>query len=290
MSDAYEDFFYAAQDGLNLHARIYGRGLPGLPVICLPGLTRNARDFHELALILSKDARHPRPVLVFDYRGRGESAWAADWKTYDPLVETGDVLAGLAAMDIARGAFIGTSRGGLIIMILAAMRPGLLKAAILNDVGPRLEGEGLAQIRAYLTRMPRPGDWAEATAIVRAANDQAFTALGDDDWTRMTRALFRDRDGKPVADFDPALVKTVETLDFSQPLPELWPQFEGLRDIPVMAIRGGNSRLLSQATLEEMAQRHPRLTTVTVDGQGHAPLLETGELPAKIAAFVAALG
>lgn len=290
MTDGYEDFHYTSQDGLRLHARVYGRTNGALPVVCLPGLTRNARDFHELALLLSRDPARPRSVVVFDYRGRGESAWAPDWKTYDPVVETGDVLAGLAALDIAQAAFIGTSRGGLIIMILAAMRPAVLRAAILNDVGPRIEAEGLAQIRAYLTRMPKPADWSEAAAIVKAANNEAFTALTDADWQRMTRAIYTEKGGRPVPDFDPALTKTVAAVDLSQPLPELWPQFEGLGEIPVMAIRGANSRLLSAVTLDEMAQRHPRFTSVVVDGQGHAPLLETGDLPAKIAAFLATIG
>lgn len=290
MTDGFEDFHYTSQDGLRLHARVYGRTNGALPVVCLPGLTRNARDFHELALFMSRDPARPRPVVVFDYRGRGGSAWTPDWKTYDPLVETGDVLAGLAALDIAQAAFIGTSRGGLIIMILAAMRPALLRAAVLNDVGPRIEAEGLAQIRAYLTRMPKPADWSDAAAIVKAASNEAFTALTDADWQRMTHAIYTEKGGRPVPDFDPALIKTVATVDLSQPLPELWPQFEGLREIPVLAIRGANSRLLSAATLDEMALRHPRFTSIIVDGQGHAPLLETGDLPAKIAAFLATIG
>lgn len=286
MADGFEDFFYTTQDGLRLHARLYGMEHKALPVVCLPGLTRNVRDFHDLALALSTQAPVPHPVIAFDYRGRGESAWAADAATYTVVTEAEDILAGLSALGVAHAAFIGTSRGGLILHVLAAMRPASLKAVILNDVGPRIESEGLAQIKAYLTQMPRPSNWDEAIAATKSINEAAFTALGNADWERFARAIFREREGRLAPDFDPMLIETVKTVDLSQPLPELWPQFEGFRDIPVMAIRGANSRLLSAETLDEMATRHPGLVTVTVEGQGHAPLLETAGLPEKIEAFL----
>jgi pimeloyl-ACP methyl ester carboxylesterase len=283
----FDDFFYASPDGLKLHARVYGDGIEGpLPAICLPGLTRNARDFHELALHLSRGARTPRKVVAFDYRGRGQSDHDRNWRNYDPLVETGDILAGLVALGIERGAFIGTSRGGLIIFAIAAMRPALLKAAVLNDVGPVIDGAGVAQIRGYLERAPKPRDMAEAIAIQKAAQAASFPALTDADWERAGRAFFRDDGGRLVADFDPALLRTLKRIDLSKPLPTLWPQFLGLRSIPVLAIRGENSRLTSAETHEEMARQHPDIRTVTVAGQGHAPFLETAGLPDKIAAFL----
>jgi len=286
-SQSYENFFYSAADGLKLHARIYGKTHEGtLPVICLAGLTRNAADFHELAISLSTDPAHPRQIVAFDYRGRGRSAYDKNWKNYDPLVEAGDVLAGLVALDIGHGAFIGTSRGGLIIMILAAMRPGVLKAAILNDIGPVVQAEGLMQIRAYLERAPKPSSFEDAIAISKRVNGEAFSALSHADWERMIRAIYRDENGVPVPDFDPALLNTLAGIDLDKPLPELWPQFEGLADIPVMAIRGANSQLFSAETLMEMARRHPGLTALTVEGQGHAPLLETGDLPSDIKRFL----
>jgi pimeloyl-ACP methyl ester carboxylesterase len=284
---AFRDFFYSAQDGLRLHARIYGHDGDGaLPAVCLAGLTRNARDFHELALRLSSTAKRTRKVIAFDYRGRGQSARDRNWKNYDVLVETGDILAGLTALGIDHGAFIGTSRGGLIIMTIAAMRPTLLRAAVLNDVGPVIEGEGLAGIRAYLERAPKPRTLADAIAISRAANDQAFSALEDADWERMVAALYREEAGTLVADFDPALLNVVTSVDLNAPLPVLWPQFMGLVSVPLMAVRGANSKLLSQATLEEMRRRHPDCEMITVQGQGHAPLLETAGLPGRIEGFL----
>lgn len=285
--EGFSNHYYSSTDGLKLHARIYGDDAnSALPVVCLPGLTRNARDFHELALHLSRDAKTPRKVVAFDYRGRGGSAYDKEWQNYNIGVEAGDIVAGLIALGIEHAAFIGTSRGGLIIHVLAATRPGALKAVVLNDIGPVVEGEGFAHIRAYLERAPKPASFAEAVAFLRSIHGQAFSALTDQDWERMVRALYRDEGGKPIADFDPALLKTVAGLDLSQPLPALWAQFQGLTGVPMLAIRGENSKLLSARTLEEMARRHPSIETITVEGQGHAPMLETGLLPARIEVFL----
>lgn len=286
----FSDIYYSATDGLKLHARVYGETSETLPLVCLPGLTRNARDFHQLAVFLSREAETRRKVVAFDYRGRGGSDYDRNWQNYDVQVETRDIVDGLTALGIEEAAFLGTSRGGLIVFVLTAMRPAAIKAVILNDVGPVLEGAGLAHIQSYLKRAPKPASFAEAVEVQRSANGEAFSALSDADWQRMVRALYRDEGGRPVADYDPALANTMQSADFSKPLPVLWPQFDALANVPVLAIRGANSRLLSAKTLAAMAERHPRLRAITVEGQGHAPLLETGDLPEKIAAFLAKIG
>jgi pimeloyl-ACP methyl ester carboxylesterase len=283
----FSDFHYTSTDGLRLYARIYGENVVNEPpVVCLAGLTRNARDFHDLALYLSRRAQTPRKVIAFDYRGRGQSAYDKNWQNYNVVVETGDILAGLDALEIERAAFIGTSRGGLIIHALAAMRPAVLAAVVFNDIGPVVEGAGLAHIRAYLENAPKPKDIDDAVAIQREVHGRAFPALTAKDWRRFVAAIYREENDKPVLDFDTALVRTISEMDMSQPLPVLWPQFDALCDVPILAIRGQNSRLLSTETLAEMARRHPDIETVTVAGQGHAPLLETGDLPKRIAAFL----
>jgi pimeloyl-ACP methyl ester carboxylesterase len=296
MTDAqgFADFFYTSQDGLRLHARLYGaeaghedtarRG--NRPVVCLPGLTRNARDFHELALHLANDVENPRRIICFDYRGRGRSAYDPTWQNYNVGMEATDVIAGLDALGVTEAAFVGTSRGGLIIHVLAMMRPALIKAVVLNDIGPVIETAGLAHIRSYLENAPRPVDFTDAVQIQKAVHGEAFPALSDTDWHRFVHAIYRNEAGVPVADYDPALLNTVRAMDLSQPLPDLWPQFEALASVPVLAIRGANSRLLTAETIDEMGRRHPRLEAVTVDGQGHAPLLETGNLPATITGFL----
>jgi pimeloyl-ACP methyl ester carboxylesterase len=283
----YDDFFYSAPDGLRLHARIYGTGNEGaLPVVCLSGLTRNAADFHDLALHLSQRARTKRKVIAFDYRGRGDSAWDENWQNYNPLVEANDALAGLDALGVGKAALIGTSRGGLIIFTIAALRPALLGAAVVDDIGPVVESVGLAAIRSYLESAPKPRDFAEVAAFAKAANGTAFPALTDADWQRAARAQWREREGKPVQAFDPALLNTLAGVDANTQLPTIWPQFEALSSVPMLAIRGENSLLLSAETFAEMGRRHPRIETVTVAGQGHAPYLETAGLPMRIEAFL----
>ncbi len=286
-ADGFLDFFYSSQDGLKLHARVYGEATPDTyPVICLAGFTRNARDFHDLALFLSRHPHTPRRVVAFDYRGRGRSDYDPQWRNYDVMIEAGDVLAGLTALGLEYGAFVGTSRGGLIIHVLAAMRPAALKAVVLNDIGPEVGGAGLAQIRTYLERAPKPKDFAEAVALQRMALGMSFSALEEADWERMVRAFYRNENGIPVPDFDPALLETLKGVDLNKPLPAFWPQFMGLAAIPVFAIRGENSMLLSAETFAEMGRRRPDMEAVTVTGQGHAPLLETAGLPDRIAAFL----
>lgn len=281
------DYFYAAPDGLRLHARVYGESISGhWPVVCLPGLTRNARDFHELALYLSTRPVAPRKVVAFDYRGRGQSAYDPDGSHYNVGVEAGDILAGLAALGIEEAAFIGTSRGGLIIHVLGTLRPTVLKAIVFNDIGPVIEPAGLAHIQSYLERAPKPKTRAEAVSAQRGTHGGDFPALADADWDRMASALYRETDQGLVPDFDPRLVDMLAGLDLTQRLPDLWPQFEALSKIPLLAIRGANSRLLSAETLEEMRKRHPDIGTITVEGQGHAPFLETDKMPDAIAAFL----
>lgn len=280
---AFESVFYSAPDGLKLHARVYGAPGDSLPVVCLPGLTRNVRDFHDLALTLCGN----RQVVAFDYRGRGQSQYDADWRNYRVPVEAADIVAGLVALGIERAVFIGTSRGGLIIHVLAAIRPAVLAGVILNDIGPVVDGEGLAHIRAYLERAPKPNSFSDAVAIQRAAHGSAFPALTAEDWERMVAALYRYDNGTLVSDFDPKLLNVLKDFDLNKPLPALWPQFEGLTGVPMLVIRGENSKLLSAATLAEMARRHPDCETLTVEGQGHAPLLETGALPRRIRDFIA---
>ncbi|MEO9340585.1 alpha/beta hydrolase [Mesorhizobium sp. SB112] len=287
ISAGYSDRFYTASDGLRLHARIYGQPVADeLPVICLSGLTRNARDFHGLALYLSSEAPRPRQVICFDYRGRGLSDYDPNWRNYTVLTEAQDVLAGLATLGIQHGAFIGASRGGLILHFLPALAPGMMKAAIFNDIGPVVEMEGLLHIRNYLRAAKPLKSFTEAEAAQRSAHSKAFPALNGEDWQTLARALYRDENGVPVLDFDPALVNTLDNLNPSAPLPDLWPQFESLSGIPLLAIRGENSTLLSKTTLEEMRNRHDGMETILVEGQGHTPLLETASLPQKIAGFL----
>lgn len=281
-----------AEDGLKLYVRDYRGDEPATrarpPVICLPGLTRNSRDFHQLALLLSHDAAAPYRVITLDARGRGLSERDADKSHYNLAVEAQDVLTVCAALDIPQAIFIGTSRGGLVLHVLAASRPDILKAVILNDIGPVLAKAGLADIRDYLNRDRKAADRDDAVEILRENHGAAFTALSDDDWQDMASAIYAFRDGKPTADYDPAIASQMQSLDLEAPLPDLWPQFEGFQGIPLMVIRGENSKLLTAATSAEMASRHQETVIKIAGGQGHAPVLHIGDIPEAIRSFLSA--
>ncbi|HTO32249.1 MAG TPA: alpha/beta hydrolase [Pararhizobium sp.] len=289
--DGFEERFFTASDGLRLYARDYGHAddRKDLPIVCLPGLSRNSRDFHRLALQLSTQAERPRRVVTFDYRGRGRSEWDADTGRYALSVEADDVLTGCAALDVQQAIFIGTSRGGLITHLLAAMRPAILRGVILNDIGPVIEIAGLLQIRLYLEARPVLHSWEDAVDNLQRVHGPAFPALDPSDWTDMAHAIFTEKDGMIVADFDPSLIEPLRSLDENAQIPDIWSLYEGLKPIPLMTIRGENSPILSEATFIEMKARHPGMKTVTAAGQGHAPLLHGPKLVGEIRDFINAI-
>lgn len=279
----------SAGDGLQLHARDYGpRDSDRLPVVCLPGLTRNCRDFHDLAVFLSSHKSKPRRVVSMDFRGRGGSGWDGDWRRYAPLVELGDVLDLLVAAGIDRACFVGTSRGGMVTMLLAATRPTAIAAAVLNDVGPEIDGRGLLRIKNMLAATRAPRTWEEAATVLREAYEAHFPGIDDAGWEDFARKTYDDRDGKPARAFDPKLTKTLEAIDYNQPLPTMWPQFDGLANAPVMVIRGANSDILAADTLVRMRERRADLEVLEVADAGHAPMLVAQDELARIAAFVTA--
>ncbi len=280
-------FDYSASDGLMLAGRKYGfEHKNRLPVICLPGLTRNSADFHELALHLSRDGANPRPVLALDYRGRGMSSRDRDWQNYNVLIEAEDVIAGATVAGISEAAIVGTSRGALITLVLAAMRPALIAASIMNDAGPEIDGRGLVRIRSYVEKGSDHASWESAVAAVKSIGQSHFPAFDDAQWQQQARLIFAEENGRIVRRYDPALMRTLTSINLDNPLPSLWPQFQGLTKIPLMVLRGEHSDLLSMETVSKMQKMHSKMEVVSVPGQGHAPDLGTAGLPAKIAAFI----
>jgi pimeloyl-ACP methyl ester carboxylesterase len=276
----------AAQDDLRLAARIFGRPEPGrLPLLCLPGLSRNSRDYVRLGHYLASRPNDSRLVVALDLRGRGLSQADRRWRNYTPLVETQDTMAAAAALGIEKAVLVGTSRGGIIAMILGALRPGLLGGVVLNDIGPVIEGTGLARIKKYLSNRRMPAGWADAVAAVKRINAAQFPALDEADWRALAEATFEEGDGGLRPSFDPKLLKVVDGIDLEAPLPVLWSQFDSLAGVPVLSIRGENSDILKAETVDAMAQRHPHFERVTVPGQGHAPLLRDLPTLERIAAF-----
>lgn len=286
----FREVTYTSVDGLRLSARDYGNPLsPLLPVVCLAGLTRDSRDFHELAVHLSSHRHRPRRVVAFDYRGRGRSQWARSADTYNPLTEMNDVLDGMAALNIPRAVVVGTSRGGIIGMLMGAARPASLAGLVLNDIGPVVEAQGLARIKTYVGRTPQPLDWADAARLLRRIHGASFPAWRDADWDYFARLTFTDEDGVPIGSYDPKLAQTFDGLELDQPLPAMWDEVRAMRTIPILVVRGENSDLLSAETVARMSEEHDRVEAVTIAGEGHAPLLRSGQLLARVSAFVIAI-
>ena len=284
----WEEFRYSASDGLHLAGRKYGWHHPstGPTVVCLAGLTRNSADFHGLATALSGEALGNRRVLCLDYRGRGNSEYDKNPDNYNPLVEANDVLQGMVAAGVEEADIIGTSRGGIIAMILAAMRPGILHSVILNDVGPQIDAKGLVRIKAYMQRSAKPATMAQAVENIKAYASAQFPKFTDSDWQKQAELVYQEKDGQLSVRYDPALIKGLKAINLDAPLPSMWPQFAGLTNIPVMVIRGENSDLLSLETVEKMSQEHRGLKVLNVPDQGHAPDLGAIGVPERIAKFL----
>ncbi|MEO1701593.1 MAG: alpha/beta hydrolase [Pseudomonadota bacterium] len=280
--------WFSASDGLKLHVRVWDTDQDGqsTPVFCLPGLTRNSRDFAGLAAYLNSKAKVKRTVYALDSRGRGLSEYASDWKDYNLFTELGDVINALTALGLEHCIFVGTSRGGLLTMLLGAARPGAIKAAVINDVGPVIEGTGLAQIKLYLQKQVKPRSFPDAVALQKSVMSKAFTALDEKDWVYETHARYRKINGQWRADYDPALSKTMNSYDLDQPIPTMWPQWISLRQVPTMVIHGENSSLLTSQSVADMGSVHPQIQVVTAEGQGHAPMLHRPEVARHLAVFL----
>lgn len=282
----FHDLYWRPADGLTLHARDYPGAAAAAPVVCIHGLTRNARDFEDLApLIVRKTGRR---VLAVDVRGRAGSDRSPDPATYNPGVYAGDILALLDDQGLAEAAFIGTSMGGLIMMMIAAMRPSALAAAVLNDVGPEVAPEGLARIRGYVGVSADVADWAGAAAYVKAGNGAVFPDYGDEDWARMARRTFREEGGRPVLDYDPDIAVSIRAADPDAPAPDLWPFFSALvTGRPSLLIRGATSDILSADIAARMRAAAPEMALAEVPRVGHAPMLVEPEAVSAILTLLA---
>ncbi|MCT4656678.1 MAG: alpha/beta hydrolase [Cohaesibacter sp.] len=284
MSLNVQHFEFTASDGINLRGEMFGDRLSkALPVLCLPGLTRNAKDFHPLAERLASDPDNPRLVMILNSRGRGTSDYDSNPANYDILTEANDALHALSAAGLEEAIFIGTSRGGLLTMAIAALRPGVIAGAVLNDIGPVINAQGLARIKTYLNNAKPVSSWSDAIDYMKAANFGMFPALSDEDWHRFAHMTFKNEKGRPARDFDIAIAKALESVDLSQPLPNAWPQFIAMSHAPVLVLRGELSDILTKETTREMVKQHPDCQVIEVKGQGHAPVFLIDELNDQVA-------
>jgi pimeloyl-ACP methyl ester carboxylesterase len=275
------EYWFESHDGLRLFSRVYAAPAASAPVVlCLHGLMRNSRDFEDLALRLAVRYR----VIAPDVRGRGLSDRDSDVNNYQLPVYVRDVLALLAGLGASRVAVIGTSMGGLMGMLLAYMRPGLVTRMVLNDIGPEVNAEGVERIRGYAGRSTPVGSWAEAVAHVRSIYAEVWPDVSDERWEKIARLSYRaDAQGLPRADADPRIGEALR--QSTAAAPDLWMLWSALDVLPVLAIRGEHSDILSAATFSRM-QGKSQVTALTVANRGHAPMLDEPECVAAIEQFL----
>ncbi|HWX81017.1 MAG TPA: alpha/beta hydrolase [Steroidobacteraceae bacterium] len=286
MSNNRGDFFYDSVDALRLYCRIYpAQQAGGLPVLCLPGLTRNSRDFTALATHLSGRGE----VLAADLRGRGCSAWDPDPAHYQLPTYVQDAWSLLDARRLNKVLVVGTSLGALMGMVMAATQPERIAGVVLNDAGPEIDPAGLRRIAGYAGKLPPVTSWSDAAAQAKSIYGLAIPGLTDEDWLAYAHQGYRENaDGIPVPDVDPKISEAFKAPPTTPA--DMWRLFSLTKSVPLLVIRGALSDLLSAATVERMAREHPKLKHITVANRGHAPLLNEPDCVRAIDAFVAQHG
>ena len=275
---SWENRYWWSNDGLRLHYRDYPGRADRPPILCLPGLTRNARDFGDLAARLSPDWR----VIAVDLRGRGESAYAKDPMTYVPLTYVQDIEALLAELSLPSYIAFGTSLGGIVTMLLAGTARERIAGALLNDVGPEIETAGLSRIRTYVGKSNTWPTWMHAARAVAEANGDVYPGYDIEDWLAMAKRLYRlNSAGRIVLDYDMKIAEPFR-VPGNEAGPDMWRALERLRQVPTLILRGARSDVLGAATAERMVAALDRAELVTVPGVGHTPTLGEPEAASAI--------
>jgi pimeloyl-ACP methyl ester carboxylesterase len=280
---SYTETLWTSHDGLRLYARVYeGPGPSANTVLCLHGLTRNSRDFDDLAPHLQSRYR----VIVPDVRGRGRSARDPNPQNYQPPIYLQDILGLMDSLGAARASIIGTSMGGLLAMMMGLGHRARVAAMVLNDMGPEVDPVGLERIKGYAGRLPPPKNWGDAIAQTRSMFGNAWPNLSADRWATLTRRAYRENEnGVPAVDADPMIGEVLRAAPAAAA--NLWPYWKALSGIPTLAIRGAQSDILSTGTFARMKAENPELKQLEVAQRGHAPLLDEPECVAAIDAFLA---
>ena len=268
----YKDRYWNSPEGLKLHYRDYDGPLEGPPLLCLPGLTRNARDFEPVAAAFAPKHR----VIAVDFRGRGLSDPDPDPTRYEPRTYVADVLKLLDQLGIADAIFVGTSLGGIVTMLLASIEPERIAAALLNDIGPQLETAGLDRIKDYVSRGMQAASFEEAATAYSTGMSDVYPRWGKGEWETFARRVLHEKDGKVRSDYDLAIGRNVVAGEDSAPM-DAWHLLEGLKDAPVTILRGEHSDLFSTSVAERMVEALPNAELVTVPDVGHAPSFDEAE-------------
>ena len=284
MANAYEDATWTSADGLTLYYRDYAGpdGYDGPPVLCMHGLTRNSRDFAELAEHIAQSRR----VIVPEMRGRGQSDYAPDSATYNPVQYVADVELLLAEQCIGRFISIGTSMGGIMTMMMAAAKPGRIAALVMNDIGPEINPAGVERIAGYVGQGRSYPTWIHAARSLSSVHGSSFPDYDQEKWLEMAkRGLVISQNGRIGYDYDMAIADPFKQPGNAAP-PNLWLAFEALRGVPMVLVKGELSDLLTPETVAKMANINTAMTTVIVPRVGHAPTLEEPEARTAIDALL----
>lgn len=282
--EGFEDRYFKIADGLRLHYRDYPGSESKPPLLCLHGLTRNARDWAAFAERYSPSHR----VLALEFRGRGESDYDPVPARYLPINYAGDVLEMLDQLGIPEAIFVGTSLGGIVTMLIAAMAPKRIKASILNDVGPDVDPAGVDRILSYVGRDVRFEDWDAAAEAIASNYGAAFDRYTHEEWVNMAKRNCREDNGEIRFDYDMAIAEPFRTAG-PAPRVDLWPLFEALGHKPLLVVRGAKSDLLTSQTAARMQSKAPHMKLAVVAGVGHAPELNEPEAVEAIDEFLAGL-
>jgi pimeloyl-ACP methyl ester carboxylesterase len=281
----FSENYYQSSDGLNLYYREYGTDESACPLLCLSGLTRSSLDFHDFAERYSKT----RKVYTLDYRGRGKSVYDTNYKNYNPQVYLGDIYAFLTAKNIERALFVGTSLGGILTIAMAGFAKKFIAGAILNDVGPEVDKSGGDRILDYVGKDTRFATLEEAAAEQKRLYAGAYPDNSDEDWLSQTETTFiLDTEANNYRfNYDLALGKALREQFASDEQIDLWPFFKELGDLPILALRGALSDVLSAEVFARMQEEDPDMESVTLENRGHVPLLNEPEALTKLDEFIA---
>ena len=287
--DNFVDCWYHSADGLRLYARDYAcrdldRPDPAT-VLCMHGLTRNSADFSGLADHLCERYR----VLSVDQRGRGRSQYDPVVANYTPQTYVQDMFTLLDRLGLDEVILVGTSMGGLMSFIMAALQPGRVHSMVINDIGPEVDPRGLERIKGYVGKSGPVSNWDEAVAQSRSINEIAFPDFSDEQWMDFTRGVYYEMDGVPVLAYDPAIAQPMEDEESGAVPPDLWPLFESSAAIPMLVVRGAQSDILSRECVQGMQARRPGLKVAEIPNRGHAPTLTEPASLAAIDTFLAEL-
>ncbi|MAZ89646.1 MAG: alpha/beta hydrolase [Cellvibrionaceae bacterium] len=278
----YKNIYYQVSDGLQLYARDYNQADSDQVLLCMHGLSRNSADFEPLCSLLSDHYR----MIVVDQRGRGLSQWDENPERYQLPTYVADMWSLLDQLGLDKVTLIGTSMGGLMGMVMAAEKPDRIQGLVINDVGPEVAPQGLARIMSYVGKAKPIRNWGDAIEQTQAINQVCFPSFTQQQWQAMAERLYReDSEGVPVPSYDPKISQPIASDEAAAVPPDLWPLFEQLR-VPMLAIRGQLSDLLSAECFARMQEVQPATALAVVEGVGHAPVLDEPQAIAAIRGFL----